>query len=522
VRKPYARPLVALLALLALAPGVLLRLASIGFNDLPHGDVLIDALAAESLASHGRFAAPLVLVSSSASGRGAETLLDYRRPLWPLLAAPLVGLSGDGYHATRVLSFISGLAFLWVAYAVFRDLFGRSAAVAALACCTYSYLLVDFSGNGSLYQLQALLFLAFILLVGRVDRTPYAILTGVVVGCAFLLHASGLVLAVAFVLIQVLQWRWGKRTYSRREVLLPLAVAAMIALPWLARNQLLFGSLMPSGSNYLLYKLGVPWTIAVEGGHPRVSFAGSRVSLDHLWAMAQWTVLNGCYSLRQVLVLAPVFAFTAPLGVYLVWKRLLTSRRARNSAQDAALLLVPALFSLLTFVWPVVKFRTFVVLVPLTFGLGVHGALRFLPPFWGRATVAAGFGAVLLSSFLTFAGIESHTYYYDGVLTRDNFGKAGEAEFVAEQSELRRLGDGLARRRKAPILTEQLNLHYYTRFPVVQLVAAMDDAGLGELVRAHGIGYVVTRREQIARYGALFGGRVVAVGERFAAVELPK
>jgi len=190
VRKPYARPLVALLALLALTPGVLLRLASIGFNDLPHGDVLIDALAAESLARDGRFAVPLVLVSSSASGRGAETLLDYRRPLWPLLAAPLVGLSGDGYHAARVLSFISGLALLWVAYAAFRDLFGRSDAVAALACCTYSYLLVDFSGNGSLYQLQALFFLAFILLVGRVDRTPFTILTGVVVAIPLLFMGS--------------------------------------------------------------------------------------------------------------------------------------------------------------------------------------------------------------------------------------------------------------------------------------------------------------------------------------------
>ncbi len=504
-----------LLAALATAPGILLRIASIGFNDMPHGDVLIDAVAAESVAENGRFAVPLALASSSRSGRGAETLLDYRQPLWPLLAAPLVWLSGDGYRAARALSFVSGIAFLWVAYVAFHDLFGRSVAVVVFVCCTYSYLLVDFSGNGSLYQLQALFFLAFVSLVGHADRTPYAILVGAIAGCAFLLHPSGVVLAIALVLIPLLQWRWGRVANPGREILLPLAAAVLIALPWLARNLVLFGSLLPSGSDYLWFKLGVPWTIGVEDSQPFVIFAGGP-SPHHAWTMARWFVQNTFYGLRQIAVLAPVFALVAPLGVFLVWKRLRTERRA----EDAALLLVPALFCLLTFAWPVVKFRTFVVLVPLAFGLGAHGALHLLPRFWGRATVAVGIAAVFSFSALTYAGTESHTYYYDGVLTRDTFGKAGEAEFIAEQSELRRLSEELTRRRKAAILSEQLNTYYYTRFPVVQLVAEMNDAALRELQRVHGVGYVITRREQIGRYEAVFGGRVIAVGKRFAALQI--
>jgi 4-amino-4-deoxy-L-arabinose transferase-like glycosyltransferase len=459
---------------------------------------------------------PLVLASSSPSGRGAETLLDYRQPLWPLLVAPAAWLAGDGYDGARALSLATGIALLWLIHAVGVQLFGRIEARIAVVCCAYSYLLVDYSGNGSLYQLHALLLLAFIAAVGRVNRLPFAILVGGIMGAAFLLHGSGVVLTLAFAIIQGLAWSWGKLRQPVREVVLPMGMAALVALPWLVRNLVLFGDLLPSGSDYLYFKLGMPWTVSLVGGQPLVRFAGTGLSMENLGAISHWTALNAYYSLRQVLVLAPVFALTAPIGVYLVGKRVLATRQP----SDLALLVVPTLFCLLTFVWPVVKFRTFVVLVPMAFLLGVHGAVHGLPRTWGRVTVRVGVAAVLLSSVLTFAGTESHTYYYDGVLTRDNFGKAGEAEYVAEQRALQRLGDELARRGHAPILTEQLNLHYYTRYPVVQLVAEMDDTSLRRLRQAHAADYVVTRREQMGRYQTLFGGQPIAGDGPFAALEL--
>ena len=91
--------------------GGLWRLASFRFNVWPHGDVVIDAAIAESVARTGRLLVPFVDIRYypiEPFGFGYPP--DQHPPIWPLLGAPLVWLLGDGYTALKLVSLLVGIA----------------------------------------------------------------------------------------------------------------------------------------------------------------------------------------------------------------------------------------------------------------------------------------------------------------------------------------------------------------------------------------------------------------------------
>ena len=130
-----------LVLLLLVLPAVSLRLASYSFNRFPHGDVTISALVTDSIVESGEISMPMVqLRTAGVDAFDGSTPLDYRPPLWPLLAAPLRLLIGDSFTALKLLSLASGLLLLAVAYRSFAALFGRQAALLTVSCMVYSFI----------------------------------------------------------------------------------------------------------------------------------------------------------------------------------------------------------------------------------------------------------------------------------------------------------------------------------------------------------------------------------------------
>jgi len=143
--------------------GAIWRLAAFGFNVWPHGDVVIDAAIAESVARDGRLLVPMVDIRYYGTDRfGFGYPPDQHPPLWPLLGAPLGRLLGDGYAALKVVGLLVGIAVVPVAYGALRPRIGAGPALLTAALAAGSYPLVDFSGNGSLWALLALWYLAWL------------------------------------------------------------------------------------------------------------------------------------------------------------------------------------------------------------------------------------------------------------------------------------------------------------------------------------------------------------------------
>ncbi len=513
------RRCICLLALLAL-PAVAFRLAAVKFNSTPHGDVLVDAIAAESLAQTGRFTVPWLLLRTAVTADmdGIVSPVQHRQPLWPLLAAPIARLTGDGYLAVRLLSLASGVFLLGVVFLLFHRLFSIATAAITTLCVAYSYLHVDFSGNGSLYHLLAAGILLFPLVVERVERLPGAVLMGLLLGGSVLLHGAARILPAAFVLVQGLRWRRRKLKRPLLEMGLPLALSLALVLPWLARNQAVFGDGLHDGNLlYFNYKLGVPWSITLEDDQPIVRFQWQSFSYpEAVTRIARWSLGNAFYAIRKAAVLAPVFSLSAVYGAWLLWRRFLEQRRAC----DLAAILVVAFFGMLTVTWPVVKFRVFVVIVPWLFGLGVHGAMQVTARGWRRAILAAGMAAVLLLSVLTFMRSPSGTYYYDGVLTSDAFRRAGEAEYVQEQAELKKLGELLASLPAAPVMAEQVQVYWYAQWPLLQAPPPSEAEVLKRLADRYQVGYAVVDHHQVEVYQRILGGRLRHSGPRFGLLDL--
>ena len=125
--------------------------------------MVIDAAIAESVAWRGQLLVPFVDVRYFPIERfGFGYPPDQHPPLWPLLGAALVWLTGDGYSALKLVSLLIGIALIPLTYFALRRHIGQPAALFASALTAGSFPLVDFSGNGSLWALLAALYLCWL------------------------------------------------------------------------------------------------------------------------------------------------------------------------------------------------------------------------------------------------------------------------------------------------------------------------------------------------------------------------
>ena len=492
--------------------GGLWRLASFRFNVWPHGDVVIDAAIAESVAWTGRLLVPFVDVRYYPTERfGFGYPLDQHPPLWPLLGAPLVWLTGDGYTALKLVSVTLGTALIPLSYLALRRHVGPGPALFASALTAGSFPLVDFSGNGSLWALLAACYLGWLWVVPvgpspappsrcSAEGTPpdlhaHAlreragmrapgrwVLLGLVMGLGYLTNYPAVVLPVALAVLQLV--RHGRQAFRLAALAGPAlsaAVMVLIIMPWLLYNASVFGGpfwsqpfqrTLAGGSRDVEYVL-----IDGEAVKRNLPTRGDRLSAVRARALDLYGNLG--FIAKQSLVLTPVLGGLFLLGLLLL---------RRGGPMPVAVL---ALVHLALIVWwPTTKFRYLIPLLPLVFAVGAW-ALWQLQPATPRLRLAAvTLGLCLFTNAWSMLSIPSRTYYYDGGLIGDNFGQQGERIFVDEARSFKAAADAILAHGSGTILSDHI-MAPFTRMPLVVNSTGYPLEIVEHLVHRYDIRYIV-------------------------------
>jgi 4-amino-4-deoxy-L-arabinose transferase-like glycosyltransferase len=507
-----------LLLLLALVP----RLASIGFNAWPHGDVLLDAAVIDSLVEKGELKVPLVDVRFYPTGRfGFGYPPDQHPPLWSVLGVPIRLLWHDSYEALKLVSLLAGLLLLPAVYVCGRDLFGRGAGLLAASLCAVSYLLIDFSGNGSLWSMVALLYVLFVWRAGCFPLTDRrnGVLLGLLMGAGYLTNYPAVVLLLSFLALIAIRWPMGQTV-----PLIPFAVAGALVLPWLAFSFATFGS--PIWSQPLERQLGAAdrqVEVVIQDGEAVKRHSSTTLNTPsaqsapggRLEETARNLYGNIGFLLRQSFVLAPFLGGFALVGLVA-----LLARAVHGSApRELPLLLLTLAHGGLILLWPTTKFRYLVPLFPLVALFGSWMLWQVKPAELRNQLAAVALGLACFTAAWTYTSIPSHTYYYDGGVVTDNFGGQGEIAYIEELGRLERAAAAIRAAGPGTVLGPH-SLYSFARQPLVVDSDSYSREVVEHLVDRYQIRYAVAEPSRVASYSAFLPGGLLWQEEKLAVYEI--
>jgi len=513
-----SRDLIALVFLTFI--GSIFRLQSFRYNIYLHGDINVDCAVAESIANNGNMIVPFPgphYYPISKFGFGYP--LDQHAPLWPIIGAIVYLVTKDCFAALKIISLISGVLLIPASFVVFRKLFNVDAARLAAVCVTFSYLMIDFSGNGSLYMLEALLFLLFAFFASAPAKVIDWAVLGFIAGISYLLNYQTIVILLALIIAYFATLRreaFCKEHY--RKLLLAFLVALLVVSPWFLRNYFIFGTpLFNVNLNYVYGKLGIPQHIKTIGDNIVVEWLWDEVSyLTILKTFLAWTGHNFYYMARKLFVLTPLIFVFSILGFFKLLNHTLKKRK-RDCWGFIPLLLF---YSSICAVWPIVKFRYFVPLLPLILGLGGYYISQLESAKYKLySSLACVFGVIFFSA-LTFLSIPSRTYYYDGAITTDPFGVRGEALFIEELQPLMDAAAFVKTQGNAPILVWDIAVHYVTHSPVVR-GAPVEKLELNSLlIDKYKVKYVLIAKERLPTRDRFPGFRKIYENKKYMVLGL--
>lgn len=414
-----------ILLLLIFALGVFMRWQAVLWNKYIHGDVSQYSEVSESLAKHGNTrmsyneGEPYFYSIKEKGGKFYDMY-----PLLPFLGAGLIKMTGtDGYEAVKIWSFFGGVLVLVLTYFLGKKIGGDKVGLLSLTFASFSYLLIDFSGNGSIYSLQTAFYLAFIILLLNLKKLADNVLLGVVVGFAVLTNYQSVILLLVYLIflfvlfkkdfVKILKWFFSGFIF-----------AVLVYLPWGIRNFLIFHT--PFFSIHFLYywqKLGVKKIIV---GDTLVYVPTPRDYFDLVKKTVFFWFPHNLYLInRKLFIYAPIsyvfFLFSA------IETAFANSFEKIKNLIPIFLLLIFHIVSGATI--PIFETRHFVSLMPFVFILASHYIFNFIrfavlqKTIWIFAVFAS-----IIFFFLTYFSTPTHTYYYDGLITESVFGKDGGGE----------------------------------------------------------------------------------------------
>lgn len=422
--------------LVAVLIGVIFRINSFNANIYLHGDVALYSDTVQHLAAGKGFLVdpnttePYFYSLVEKGGR----LLEHN-PLWPLLGAPLVWVTGmSGFTALKILSLLSGFVLLFFIYQFAKKIGGEKVAEFAVILSALSYSLIDYSGNGSFYIFQALLYLIFLSLVMDIDKRLNVLWLGILLGLGLLLNQQTLAMFFALGLYLLFYYQGSVKevVFKTAGKMFPiLGVMFLFYLPWGLRNLQQFGAFFYSiDVTNFWQKLGVENTIkdnVIYYGITAETYKKLFKTIITFWFPHNLYFVN-----RKLFILAPltyIFAFLFMIQMFF------------KESYPKLKKFLPLVFLIIfhfsiSAVWPVVKSRYLIPILPLVFILGGYYIYNYLPkPKWQKIASVSATALLLIFSVLTYLATPARTNYYDGTITSDIFGKNGELDFVLNQAE---------------------------------------------------------------------------------------
>lgn len=191
-----------------LAFGIILRIASIFWNDRLLGDVNLFALTAKEYSESGKLYYPIKYDFSLLTQWGEfKTPQSQHPPLWSFLAGVLGHSFGinNSYGILQMLSLCSQFLLMWVVYKVCMH-FGRNCVIFVVSAIAISPMMIDFAGNGSQYTLGAgFMFMACLVLLGVVKGSYIRLFFGgILCGLAFCTHGTFVLNILAVLVVAII------------------------------------------------------------------------------------------------------------------------------------------------------------------------------------------------------------------------------------------------------------------------------------------------------------------------------
>ena len=434
-------------------------------------------------------------------------------PLWPIFGYLGATITGNIYLAFKLITLVSGILLIPLSYVAFRKAFGDLPALFSSVLIAFTYVLIDFSGNGSLYILHAFLILVFVFLAGKPERPLNAILLGIVAGLAYLLNYQAIVVLGALIVVYLYQFGFGKQLWEKMPVvILALGCTLVVLMPLLIHNMMIFGSpLYNTNFDYFVSKLGVP---------PQLVLLDENVIVQRNWdefsfssapnIVFSWILRNLAYISIRILILIPlisIFAFLATIHILRV------KRYRQRTAATWAILSLLILHIVISCLWPVYKFRYFVPIIPLIIGLGAYGVFRLIHHSQARTVVITiALIALLTVNVLTYLRVPSHTNYYD---SNELFHyRTGESEWQTETRLMNAALDVLDDYPPGAVIGAAA-VFYHTHRPLVLATGIKDPDILRFLVEKYEVRYILDIVDRETFYQAAISGDIFYRNESF-------
>jgi len=419
--------------------GLILRILSLQWNVIDHGDINGDVTAAASFLTDGQLLVShnpdLTSVPNFFPPGIGRNLLVAHPPIWALLGSGLLGILQfeptfeNAFFILKLLSVFSGILLILLSAVLARRIFTDKIALWIALWIALSYLMIDYSGNGALYSLQSVTYIVWIL-VAYSNVRHKAVALGLVSGIAYLVNHQSMVMAAASVVILLCtHTSWRQKII---DVLTVTFVTFMVTSPWLIRNYLVYGDLFFShavNSTYIYVKTALPREVINGREYFIVGFSGRLDIMQNIFTV--WLPNNMYYIARKLFILAPVLFFFFSFA----WVDYLFSPQRRKVMLPIIVLCV--LHLLLSAAWPVTKFRYFVPLLPLVYFIAVDQIQHIsLTQSMRNGVYALVTVCIVVLSYCTYLSVPTHTYYYDGAITNDPFHGRGEYEYMVRRGIL--------------------------------------------------------------------------------------
>jgi 4-amino-4-deoxy-L-arabinose transferase-like glycosyltransferase len=212
--------------------GILLRVASLWWNDRLLGDINLFALTAREYAESGELNYPMKWdYSPNTTWGDLKTPQSQHPPLWSFMAglgAEVFG-TNNTYLVLQCLSLFSQCILLFLSFKIL-NVMGGHFVILGVSMVGLSPMLIDFAGNGSQYTLGTVFTLATLWLHIRDKHKSPAnlLLSGVCSGLAFCTHGA-FILVVAGAVLSTIIYNQGfvKRLCATSFVLLGYIVAVL-------------------------------------------------------------------------------------------------------------------------------------------------------------------------------------------------------------------------------------------------------------------------------------------------------
>lgn len=388
---------------------ICIRFLALKYNSFPHGDIYQEVLIAKTLLDNGLFgvAYPGDIYDAVAHLPNNVVYVTDKPPLWTMLIAVSARIinTKNTFVVAKYLSFITSILFLLVCYLLAKELINKDAAVWFLLIMASNYMLIDFAGNGSRYMLEALLIVSVVWSLIK-DKNNWA---SIFMGLGVMVNypMAGLIPVVWLI------WAFNKKW---RNILISIILVGLCLSPWVIYNLKMYH--VPILMTNLTRMTGVVSTY-FNGERLIMELPDTKESiLVTVSAIPLNIIKNWIFFIKKSWIVLPLISVGLLLAIeqYKKWfknKKLLW-------------LLIVTIIHIVTFSsWRVLKFRYITSFIPLISLIGLV-AIYYWKKEWLPWLLKFSLASTIIISTLLYINNPFHTYYYDGVLTEDQFRDKGE------------------------------------------------------------------------------------------------